>query len=197
MTTQLNVCNVALMRIGVSIPIADLTEGSNEARVLNTVYLPTLDRVLAEAPWPFATRYISLQDIGTPPEGWTYRYRYPTDCVALRRLVVSVTDFASKYPFQVVEDVASNALAVCTDLEAPLAEYTARITAANLFPVAFANALSWALAAEIAIPLSANAGLGKQAGDQYQAALNMAYASAMNEQVEVAVPEDTWVSVRR
>lgn len=195
--SQVQICNLALMRVGVSLTISSLDEGSAESRVLSAAYTPTLERVLTDKPWPFATRFANLEDVGSPPTGWAYRYRYPNDCIGLRRLMLSVDDLRTDYPYQIVEDAEANALAICTNLEVPIAEYTARITQTSLFTPQFVNALAWALAAEIAIPLSANIKLGVSAGEQYSMALDDAFAGAMNEQVASVPRETEWVAVRR
>lgn len=194
--SPVEICNLALARIGVSMFISSLDEGSNEASVMNMVYGPTLERLLAEMPWNFATRYVELQDIGTPPGGWLYRFQYPNDCLVIRRVYDGTPSDVLREPFLVTEDATNGGLSVCANIQSPMAEYTARITAVALFSPVFTNALIWALASEAATPLSANADLAKSAAAAYQSVLHDAFAICMNEQQAVAQPDSEFIRER-
>lgn len=190
------ICNLALARIGVSRFISALDECSTEASVMDLVYAPTLERLLAEMPWNFATRYADLQDIGSPPGGWLYQFQYPNDCVKMISIYEDTPSTTSREPFVVVEDRINGGLAVCANIQYPTACYTARITTVGLFSPIFVNALIWALAAEAATPLSANADLASKATSAYQSVLHDAFASCMNEQVPLDQPDSEFIRER-
>lgn len=187
MTSEIQIYNLALGHIGCSQFVASTNEQSNESRVCRTFYDQTKRSVLAAIPWPFATRRAALQDLGNPPLGWMYRYRYPVDCVRARQ-IVGAGDFvsaAARIPYSIMEDEAGGGLViVCNEPQAVL-EYTAAISNPQLFTPGFVDALGWALAAEIATPLSADPKLGQAAGQQYQVALSVAAAAAFGEQQEL------------
>lgn len=185
-TTEL--CNIALGRLGISIFIANLeTEQSNEARVCRIFYDTVRDRVLEDFPWSFAKRTRDLQDIGTPPASWAYRYRYPNDCLFARSVQVAGAGAPLKpIPFEKVEDESAGGLAICTDAFPAELVYTARITNAALYTAQFVNALAWALAVDIAAPLSAAPNMAEKAASAYAAALLKAGAIDLNEGQEKA-----------
>lgn len=195
-TSQVEICNLALARIGISQFISSLSEQSTEANVMALVFTPTVNRLLSEMPWNFATRIVELQDIGTPPGGWLYRFQYPNDCLVLRSIYDEQPDPVNKEPFRVIEDVTNGGLAICANIQSPTAEYTGRITNVNLFSQQFINALTWALASEAAIPLSANATLAKSASVAYQTVLHEAFATCMNEQQPTAPVESEFILSR-
>lgn len=174
--------------------------------------------MLQDFPWPFATRYASLQDIGSPVPPWGYRYRYPLDCLQARRVLsqssVSGSSILQEFaggraaaqplapewlennPFIVVSDDVCDARAILCDLAAPVLEYTARITAVGMFPPAFANALAWAIASEIATPLSADVKYAQVANQTYGHALAEAGAMAFGESCQSPLPDGELLSAR-
>ena len=188
MASEVSIYNIALGRVGCSQFVAETTEHSNEARVCRTFYRQTRDKVLQAFPWPFATRRAALQDLGTPPLGWDYRYRDPADCLFARRIVdpegrLTVRS-AERIPYSIAGDEDAGALDIFCNMKEATLEYTACIVTPQLFSPAFTDALAWALAAEIASPLSADPKFGQAAGQQYLIALANAEVRALQEQQE-------------
>lgn len=197
--TAVDICNLALGRIGISQFINSIDEASNEGRCCKRFYDLVRDRVLAEAPWNFCTRWASLQDIGTPPTGWAYRYRYPADCLSLRKVVAgedSGATIARGIPYAVMEDETMGGLSVCCDSSPVMARYSVRITNEQLFSPLFVNAFAWALASELAAPLSSDPRNAANAASAYQAARLQALAASLNEGIEGLVPESDYISAR-
>ncbi len=193
------ICNQALGKIGISQFIADLdTEQSNEARVCRVYYEAARDRVLSAMPWGFAKRTAELQDIGTPPAGWLFRYRYPNDCLKARKLIeTGATIEGQGVDFCVVEDEANGGKAICANSHPVSLIYSARITNVNLFTQAFNDTFSWSLAADIASPLSAATGMAQAANQAYTAMLTQSGAADMNEGKEQATGDCELISVRQ
>jgi hypothetical protein len=85
---------MALTRIGSTQIIQSLdpaVDQSNEAAQLSLWYFADRDAELGDWPWPFANKYIALNQVSTTgipanPE-WIYSYRYPSDCLTVRRMV--------------------------------------------------------------------------------------------------------------
>lgn len=190
--SEVSICNQALGKIGISQFIANLdTEQSNEARVCRIYYEAARDRVLQAIPWGFAKRTAELQDIGTPPAGWLYRYRYPNDCLFARKVIeTGATEDSTGQPFSISEDETNSGLALCSNTYPASLIYTARITNTTLFSQMFTDALSWSLAMDISAPLSAQPDMAKAASQAYMAALNQAAARHLNEDQ----PQDIYVS---
>ena len=193
-TSEVQICNMALGRIGCSQFINSLDDLSNEARVCKSVYLFTLERVLQDFPWPFATKYAQLQDIGTPVVPWGYRYRYPSDCLQIHRVLFESK--VSGVPYAVINDDANDAKAILCDYETAVVEYTANITKVSLFSPAFANLFAWAISSEIATPLSADPKYAQAANATYARILAEAGALAYGESQQDTLPDGELLAAR-
>lgn len=200
--SDVQICNMALARIGISIPIASLTESSNEARMCSLFYEHCRDQALQAFPWKFARKTAALQDIGTPPQGWAYRYSYPNDCLKALRLVyeggntLTYTNYNGggftynvKPVFDVVEDSANAGRAIVANDAEVYLEYTMRVTDPTVFDPMFTSALAWLIASEIATPLSADAKYAQSAYQSYMGAVNDALANSWNEGNEGKEPD--------
>jgi hypothetical protein len=192
-----DICNMALGRLGISQFIGNLeTERSNEAGTCRIFYESARDRVLEDFPWSFAKRTVELQDIGTPPADWQYRYRYPNDCLFAREVQSSAGRSNPQTQFEVVEDEANGGLALCTDQEQARLVYTARIANSDLFSQLFIDALAWSLASDIAAPLSATPKMAESAANAYTSTLLKAAARNLNEGREQPEPESEFLTAR-
>ena len=76
MASVINICNIALARIGNSRTINSLTEKTKEAYTCNLFYESMRDAVLADNDWNFAMSRVVLADLGDPAPGWLFRYQY-------------------------------------------------------------------------------------------------------------------------
>lgn len=183
--TKISICNTALSRIGISSFITSIEEDSVEASVFRVVYDLSVERVLREFSWPFAQQYETLvlvaDELTTPwKSDWAYRYRYPTNALAVRRIVTSLGRLEpSDAPYSIGRD-ASGKL-IYTDIDSAVAEITGRVTNPAEFDHAFASALSWYIASEVSMPLSAMDALRKQAMQGYMMELDVAKRIATNE----------------
>lgn len=159
---NIQVVNMALVKIG-SRTIANLaTEQTREAVAANLVFEDVLRSVLRDFPWAFATRYVDPATLVDGAEGdpvtpdWTYAHRLPDDFVYLRRLVVEGTGRsfeAEPEPFRIASDTTGGLL--YSNVEEPIIEYTARLQ--NILVYAdplFREALSWKLASTLAPSLA-------------------------------------------
>lgn len=205
---DVQICNLALSRIGISLKIASLqTERTKEAIELRNVYELTRDRVLGAAPWPFAKRTVQLAKVGDTPARWKYRYAYPNDCLALRglfpaSLIGSFTQqtlrqylMLNKTPHE-MELTTGDVQTIVTDLDQAYAIYTVRVTNPSVFDAAFVSAFAWSLAAEVALPLAKTIDHSRNAGAQYAAEINTALAKSLNEEGGDAPPDSEFVIAR-
>lgn len=159
MASEVEICNMALSHIGVGEEIQDLaTESSEEARACRRFYEPARDELLRSFPWPFATKWADLGLVASAPtesgEEWGFKYRYPSDCLKLRRIVTGARQDTqeSVIPFKVARDASG--LLIYTDQEDAEVEYTFREEDPGRFPYDFALALSYRLGAYLAPRLS-------------------------------------------
>ncbi len=106
-TSDVDICNQALGRIGCRDSIASLQEQTTEGRTCNLYYATTRDEMLRAAQWNFARKvaYLSVLKAapGTPENPnpsngvwnpgtmpappWLYSYAYPSDCIRMRSIM--------------------------------------------------------------------------------------------------------------
>lgn len=182
--SEVQICNLALARIGQSVLISSMDEASPAASVCNLFYSTCRDRILEAYPWRFATKYVTLQDIGTPPTNWAYRYRYPNDCLSARCIVspgARNLTIENRIPYAITEDSAGNGRAICCDISPAELEYTAQITMPSIFSPEFSNALAWLLASDICLPLTGDPNKIKLYLQMFESSVASAFANNMKE----------------
>lgn len=108
MTTETDVCNLALSHVGTRATIASLAENSPEARACSRFFAHCRDEALAATWWGFARATATLTLLkaapGTPEFSgsivplwtdsypappWQYEYAYPANCIKARYVVPS------------------------------------------------------------------------------------------------------------
>lgn len=148
MQTVTSVCNMALGYLNHP-PIASLDEeGRPEAELLRRMFPVVRDRVLGEHPWSFATRRGVLAELSedSPYPDCRKAYGLPQSCLR-------------------VLDVGRGARYIreggklYTSAASPSIEYVKRVEEMDGWPPRVLTALCCLLAAEIALPLSGDAGL--------------------------------------
>lgn len=146
MASQIDICNQALAHIGAEM-INDLTESSSGAKYCKLFFAPARDIVLRDHFWNFAAKTEPLALLSVTPTGWDFAYQYPTDCIRARAIWKAV-ESADPIKFERQGGM------ILTDEANAILEYTARITDTGLFDPTFVDALSWRLAADLAMPLA-------------------------------------------
>ncbi len=187
--------NIALSRIGISHQITDIrTEISEEAYKARLVYAMTVESVLRDHPWPFATRYADLSLVAgtaTVPvnKDWQYSYRQPVDMITARRIVGQDGQQRAFDPtppeFRLGSDATGYLIytnAVSTSDRPVQLEYTYRMTCpAQQGDPLFRDALAWKLAGALALTIARD---NKKAADcegMYQSIIRAAKEVAANE----------------
>lgn len=170
MASTVSICNLALGHLGAD-KIDALSEASSEARACNRFYGQTLDALLAAGPpWRFARHAVALAEVtGTAAAGaislgrWAHAYALPADLIRVRELrpADGAMSDASPQPYELSGD------RLHADLSPAVLHYIRRVDDPSKFPPLFVEALSWHLAARLAMPLTRDAG-------QRQAAFQMA-----------------------
>jgi hypothetical protein len=195
--SEVQICNVALGRIGQSIFIDALTERSQAASVCNLFFEPCRDRALADGLWDFATTRVVLADLGANPVNWSYRYALPSDFLAAQYLVIPgirTPRADQRIPYRLATEGEQRVL--YTDLPQAELVYTRRVTNPSLFSPQFNSALSWLIASEIALPLSATPKLAGNAAQMYQIEIAQAQAASLNQHQDDREPESEFITGR-
>ena len=199
-TTDVDISNMALGFVGVSQFIAALTEHSQEASVCALYYQPALAATLADFPWPDATKYATLglvvnnSTVSTPYD-WLYGYRYPSDCLDVRRIVTRLGR-RDPHPPPYRIGVDEQGKLVWTDDAFGVVEYTKSGVDPQFFSPLFAEAVAWRLSIYIAPSLSRVKGIIGVATQMYQAMIVKAKVQAANEQQQDIEPESDFIQAR-
>lgn len=191
--SQILMANMAIGNVGSQQFINSLDDRSSEARVCKQFFDITLDIVLQDFPWTFATKIVPLADIGSPVAPWLYRFMYPNDCLKLRRIFpaggtiyLGQVSKNKGIPHQVIADDVAMVKAILCDAQYAQIEYTFRNTMTGMYSPAFAAAFAMKLATYICTPLSADPKYALQAAQSYkQMLLEAAALDRMENQEDI------------
>ena len=193
MASSTEIANLVLGHLAVGKDIGNLeTESSTEARVIRRYYAAARDATLRDYAWPFATKFVALALVEEEPTTeWGFSYRYPSDCLEIRRILSGVRNDSrqSRAPYKIGQDSAG--LLLYTDEEDAQVEYTMRETDPQRFPPDFMLAFSFYLAMLTAPALTAGDQfkLGERAGKLYAFEIGRAASRGFNEEQPEEPPE--------
>ena len=191
---NITISNMALSHIGVA-NIDRMDEASEPARLCSQFFDITRKNVLRKYPWPFATRREKLSLLETEPGDYRFAYRYPPECVAVRRLYDEAFRGIPDYQrYKILSDKEGRV--IYTDVANCVCEYTADITDCDLFDEGFLEAMTWKLAADIAFKLTGNASIQNNCLQAYNAFFDEGKTDAENEQNELDPRLDTFALAR-
>ena len=148
-----DVINVALRRIGAN-AITSLTDGSNEANVADDVYEGLRDDLLRSNNWNFATKRRKLAQSATAPT-FEFDYAYPLPSDWIRTISVHDNDAGYGTILYRMEEVNSQRCIVANSDQIYL-RYVYKVTDPNKMSADFRDALSYAIARDLSIPLAAS-----------------------------------------
>ena len=187
--TAVQICNLALSRLGSSLLITALSDNTTQAIQANLIYENVRDMTLEDFPWTFATRSAALTEQTTETHPFfDFVYTYPT-CLKVLRVFAEDAEKTSREEFAVYNHYAAGPPVVevkriASDIEDAYAEYVVSVADPTLFTYAFVDALAWKLASQLAIPVTGDASKVQLLDAQYQFALSRAKASDANEGVQ-------------
>lgn len=215
-TSEVEICNRAIGRVGVDQLIESLDDPNNRARNCKLQYEPCRDEVMADFPWNFAQTSVALALVAnvTVP-GWGYVYRYPANCYKVHRVtgpegmrmqgMAAWTPevwnydliFPNRMPFSVMADpVNAGAKIIVSDVELAYAWFTSKVTDPSMFSPLFRSALAWRIAMELALSLRAAPNLYNNAANQYGWAVSQAQVLSLGEEAPDRQPNSPSVQAR-
>lgn len=200
MSSTTEMANLAISNLGIGKEIANLdTEQSEEASACRRYFETAKRATLSDIDWTFATKEAVLNLVGTQPTTeWAYSYRYPVDCLNLRRILSSTRkdDQASRVPFKLTADVAGQL--IYADQAEAIVEYTRDVTDPMLFSAEFIIAFSFRLASYIAPRLTGGDPfkIKQEMLGQYQLELGRAKEKNMNQETQDLPPESDLIRAR-
>ena len=190
-TSETEICNIALARLGNGLQITALSENSKAARFCNLMYATCRDSALRAHPWNFAVRRAVLaQDATAPAFEYSYRYALPSDPYCLKIIRTSME--SEGYP----DDYRIEGRYLLSNEGTVSIEYIARITDVSQYDAQFTDVLCTLLAAEMCAPLTENASMTKTLWDMYKMKLPESRTSDAQEGTPRAFTADLWVSAR-
>lgn len=196
MSTDVDICNLALARLGdpATISSIDPPEGSAQADHCARFYPMARDAVLTAHPWRFAISRKRLAKLAEAPVGTEANYfALPSDCLRL----VSVHDAGEVTPWDenfldlppltyTVEMRASAKVLLCHASDV-FVRYVSVRTPESVFPPDVVDAIGWLLASYLAgtmVPGTSGTQLSAQLTQAYQGALRLAIANDSAHTVE-------------
>jgi len=193
------IANLAISHLGTGKEIASLTENSEEASVCNRFIDHARRSTLRDSNWPFATVFLAAGLVESEPTNeWNYSYRYPADCLRLRRVLSGIRNdtHQSRVPFRMTRDATG--LLIYSDQENACFEYTINETDVSRFSPDFDMALSYRLAMYIAPRLTKGDpfAMKKELGKLYLMEIDTARSNAFNEQQPDILPESEFIRGR-
>lgn len=191
--------NLALSHLAISKKIILETDRSAEANACGDLYNTVRDKTLADFPWPFATKFALLGLVQSDPTTeWAFAYRYPSDCLTLRRIFSGIRNdnLQSRVKYKIGRD--AQGLLIYTDEAQAEAEYTITTDDAVRYPEDFKMALSFLLAFYIAPRLTQGDPfkLGQRAYQMYKAEVAGAQDTAANEEQPDEQPQSEFMRAR-
>jgi len=188
MLSVVSICNIALSHIGGK-PIQSLNEQSAEAQSCKLLFEAARDDQLAAQDWTFARQRVALAELGEPPAGWSHRYALPSDCLAARGLAGD-----PRTGFPAPHRIEGGAL--LTDAPAAVLVYTGTVTDPARFPPGFSTALSWRLAADLALTQTGKESLHQRCVGMWERAMAKAAADDANLGVPDPARDAMWILAR-
>lgn len=208
MPSVVDICNMALSRIGNSQRINDLSEASVQAEQCSLFYEASRDFVLRDFAWGFATTYAQLAEVEVNPSPlFPYAYAMPTDCLKARQIVSAV--FPDGYwpadvcverpilpaiPFRVIN--GGSGKLIVTQASPATLEYSARVESPEMFDPIFVSALAWKLGSNIAPAIAREPNVAQACESAYQAQIAQAIAQDLNESAPGPQPQSSFITGR-
>ncbi|MGL4265204.1 MAG: hypothetical protein ACRCTX_26570 [Afipia sp.] len=200
MASEVDICNLALARLGEDATLAsiDPPEGSAHADHCARFYPIARDALLEMRTWSFATTRVTLAALTIDTWEWQYAYARPTNCVrALAVLPKTAISTDVTQPF--AQGFADSGSVILTNQEDATLRYTARVTDTTHFPPLFVDALSILLASHLAGPIlkgSAGQNESKAQMQVFMAFLGMSSTSDANQQHAQPAHVAPWMAAR-
>lgn len=187
---KLDVCNMALLRVGSEI-LNDIDDPVRNAILCRQYYTPMAQTVLADFDWSEATIRVSLDEdtLVTNHTGYTHAYALPADCLRVLSVINDET-----HPWE------REGAHLFTDLETPiLARYIRDISEEVNDTLLYSAGVADCIALQMAIKMTPIITPGKATNhlallhQEYQMALQKAKGVAAMGSVNDEPPLESWV----
>lgn len=192
--SEVSIINRALILLKAG-TITDRAGTSVQATLSNAVFDDVRDELLRSHPWSFATRRVQLARSARVPVS-EFDYQYPVPSGYLRTVVVSDSDLGKTNVDYRIADDETDGTVILTDATTLYLTYVAQITDVSKFPPDFREALSMALARDLAPGLTGSSGAYGRMAERAEKALMKAKSVESIEDMPDQRPEGSWASSR-
>ncbi len=187
MTSAVDICNLALGRIGVSSPISSLIGTDTTSQQCGIFYPQALRTLLNEFDWQFASRRATLalvtdNSAADPPEDYAYSYRAPVNMICPRSIMGASRLEEMPVSFALSSDASG--LLLLTDMVDARLRYTFNLVDPTFFTPGFVESLAWRLAVDLSVVLAVTPAMRERAVQQDMLIAGRAAAEAFNSTVE-------------
>lgn len=151
-TTEAQVCNLALGLLGHRQFIDDLAEDTPEGEACTVYFATVRNSLLERRDWKFASAEVVLALTTQERNGFGYAYAFPSDCLVPRALWTGERNPGAGLPavFDKQLNDARNGFLLLCDIEEASLRYTVELATVALWPAAFCKAVGAELAVYLA-----------------------------------------------
>lgn len=193
--------NLAISHLGIGSEIKNVeTEQTPEAKAIRLFFDRTVDAFLREFAWPFGRKFRALELVeNDPTDEWKKSYRYPNDCLMIRRVKSGLRNDTrqSRVPYLLGVDNQGK-LIYCDSEEAEIEYTSTRAREIHLWDPDFELAFSYRLASVISPRITKGDPfkVGEKAFQLMQYSRAIAQANAGNEEQAEEKPDSEFINVR-
>ena len=193
--SKVQIFNIVLRNLGVSISIQNIDQADVNTTTLKTFYDLALQQALKDFDWNFAStiRELSLTGNASDNPKYEYEYDYPNDCLAARELVNNADE---KTNFQVASNFTTKSRVINTNITPAYLRYTRRVDNEAEFTAEFIMAFSWYLAFLSALAITGSDSKRSEAFKIYNGMKLEGIVSNANEGYEDEPSEASWIEAR-
>ena len=193
--SKVQIGNLALSNVGSKSSIESFEERSTEARRIKQWYDVSRQQVLEAFDWGFARKRQDLALHGDdPPDQWSYRYQYPSGCVAFRRIWNPAGEKERPIPYSM--ETSSGTKSILTNMEDAVGIFTDDVMDTTLFSSNFNLALSYLIGFYIAMSITGKRTIKKDCWEVYRALIAQAPALDFNQDMQDEPRDADWIAGR-
>lgn len=160
MTSKVQICNMALSRLGAS-TITALTDNTTEAKLCNTLFDDLADRVMMQGSWTSTIKRASLaKTTNTPTFEYTNEFQLPVDPFCLKVLNID-EDTQGDTDYRIEGDK------LLTDDSSVKIRYIGRLVDVEDWDPLLVEAMEILLASYLALPITGDKVMARDLREEY------------------------------
>lgn len=198
-TTEAQLCNLALANIGETQLIDSLDQPGLSARLCKAHFRTARNSLLERRWWRWATRRVTLALTTETRTGWDFVYSVPSDCLTARHIWNGYEEppVDARVPFVLEANNGATGRVLLTSWEDAELVYTTDQVPVAGFPSLFVDALAWELTVRLALALPKKQQLAVGARTEAARWLSLAAAADINQAQKGASPDSPRILARR